>query len=67
MNRRTKCTLTALLAATLGTVILAGDIVLPGWLCRGGEWEGPVTDHFDGKFFYNPEPGTLYKTSNLLQ
>ena len=67
MNRRTKCMLTALLAATLGTVILAGDIVLPGWLCRGGEWEGPVTDHFDGKFFYNPEPGTLYKTSNLLQ
>ncbi|MBR2314826.1 MAG: MBL fold metallo-hydrolase [Akkermansia sp.] len=67
MNRRTKFTLTTLLLATVGTMLLAGDFLMPRWLCRGGEWEGPETDHFDGTFFYNPEPGTLYKTSNLLQ
>lgn len=67
MTHRGKCTLTALLLATVGTTLLAGDFLMPQWLCRGGEWKGPVTDHFDGTFFYNPEPSTLYKTSNLLQ
>ena len=67
MTRRGKCRLTAFLLAFAGTLLFAGDLILPHWLCRGGEWEGPVTDHFDGKFFYNPEPSTLYKSSNLLQ
>lgn len=67
MTRRARFTLTALLFAAVGTMLLAGDFLMPRWLCRGGEWEGPVTDHFDGTFFYNPEPSTLYKTSNLLQ
>lgn len=31
------------------------DWLLPLTICRPGEWNGPVTDHFDGQFFYNPE------------
>ena len=67
MTRRTALNIAALLLAAVGTTLLAGDFLMPRWLCRGGEWQGPVTDHFDGTFFYNPEPSTLYKTSNLLQ
>lgn len=67
MSRRLKCMLVSVVLAAAGTMLLAGDFLMPRWLCRGGEWEGPVTDHFDGTFFYNPEPSTLYKTSNLLQ
>ncbi len=67
MTLRRKCTISAMLIAAAGTVLLAGDFLMPSWLCRGGEWEGPVSDHFDGTFFFNPEPSTLYKTSNLLQ
>jgi L-ascorbate metabolism protein UlaG (beta-lactamase superfamily) len=67
MSRRKKFAIVSALLAGLGTLLLAGDFLMPRWLCRGGEWEGPVTDHFDGTFFYNPEPSTLYKTSNLLQ
>ena len=67
MSRRKTFTIISLLAASMGTLLLAGDFLMPSWLCRGGEWEGPITDHFDGTFFYNPEPSTLYKTSNLLQ
>ena len=67
MSRRKKLAITSALLAGLGTLLLAGDYLMPHCLCRGGEWEGPVTDHFDGVFFYNPEPSTLYKTSNLLQ
>lgn len=25
-------------------------------ICRGGHWEGPVSDHFDGRRFHNTEP-----------
>lgn len=67
MKRRIVCSLVSMLLAAVGTMLLAGDFLMPRWLCRGGEWDGPVTDHFDGTFFYNPEPSTLYKTSNLLQ
>lgn len=67
MTRRSKFSMTAILLALVGTTLLAGDFLMPRWLCRGGEWQGPVSDHFDGIFFYNSEPSTLYKTSNLLQ
>ena len=67
MSRRRTFIVTSALLAGLCTLLLAGDFLMPGWLCRGGEWDGPVSDHFDGTFFYNPEPSTLYKTSNLLQ
>lgn len=67
MSRRLKCNITAILLAAVGTILLAGDFLMPRWLCRGGEWDGPETDHFDGTFFYNPEPSILYKSSNLLQ
>jgi L-ascorbate metabolism protein UlaG (beta-lactamase superfamily) len=67
MTRRKKFAIASTLLAGLGTLLMAGDFLMPHWLCRGGEWDGPVTDHFDGTFFYNPEPSTLYKTSNLLQ
>ena len=67
MTRRLKFSLVSLLLAAVGTTLLAGDFLMPRWLCRGGEWEGPVSDHFDGTFFYNPEPSVLYKSSNLLQ
>lgn len=67
MSLRRTCALVSALLAGLGTLLLAGDFLMPSWLCRGGEWDGPVTDHFDGTFFYNPEPSTLYRTSNLLQ
>lgn len=42
------------------------DKLLPRTLCRPGEWHGPVTDHFDGTFFYNTEPHVPYSTSSLL-
>lgn len=67
MTRRSKFSMTAILLALVGTTLLAGDFLMPRWLCRGGEWQGPVSDHFDGVFFYNSEPSALYKTSNLLQ
>ena len=67
MTRRTLFTLAALLAACHTSLLVAGDWLLPRWLCRGGEWNGPASSHFDGRFFYNPEPSRLYKTSNLLQ
>ena len=67
MTLRIRFALTSLLLAGFGTLLLAGDLLMPRWLCRGGEWTGPVTDHFDGVFFYNAEPSTLYKSSNLLQ
>ena len=67
MTRRLKFSLASLLLAAAGTTLLAGDFLMPRCLCRGGEWDGPVTDHFDGLFFYNAEPSTLYKSSNLLQ
>ncbi len=49
--------------AGVGALAAAGaavDWVLPRTLCRPGEWHGPVTDHFDGTCFYNPEPGHSY-------
>lgn len=67
MSRRVKFAIVSVLLAAVGTTLLAGDFLMPRWLCRGGEWDGPVTDHFDGTFFYNPEPSVLYKSSNLLQ
>ncbi len=44
----------------LGATGAAVDWILPRTLCRPGEWHGPVTDHFDGTRFYNPEPGHCY-------
>lgn len=32
------------------------DWLLPRTLCKAGEWHGPVTDHFNGTYFYNTEP-----------
>ncbi len=49
--------------AGVGALAAAGaavDWVLPRTLCRPGEWNGPVTDHFNGTRFYNPEPGHSY-------
>lgn len=66
-RRRSRFSSIAMFLATIGTSLLIIDFHMPRWICRGGEWKGPVTDHFDGTFFYNPEPSTLYKTSNLLQ
>lgn len=57
----------------LGALAAAGkgvDWALPRTLCRAGEWHGPVTDHFDGTFFYNPpeaHPTTNYGTSSLFR
>ena len=51
MTRRSKFSMTAILLALVGTTLLAGDFLMPRWLCRGGEWQGPVSDHFDGVFF----------------
>ena len=42
------------------------DWLLPRTLCRPGEWNGPVSDHFNGTFFYNPEPHTPYTSGNLI-
>ncbi|MBR5186291.1 MAG: twin-arginine translocation signal domain-containing protein, partial [Akkermansia sp.] len=30
------------------------DLLLPLTLCRPGEWSGPITDHFNGRHFFNP-------------
>lgn len=41
-----------------GGVAAAGkiaDYLLPLTICRPGEWHGPVSDHFDGTFFFNDE------------
>lgn len=38
------------------------DLLLPLTICRAGEWNGPVTDHFNGKYFYNPERVGLHST-----
>ncbi len=49
--------------AGVGALAAAGaavDWLLPRTLCRPGEWSGPVSDHFDGTRFYNPEPGKSY-------
>ncbi len=49
--------------AGVGALAAAGatvDWLLPRTLCRPGEWSGPVSDHFDGTRFYNPEPGHSY-------
>jgi hypothetical protein len=66
MTRRSKFSMTAILLALVGTTMLAGDFLMPRWLCRGGEWKGPVSDHFDGVFFYNAEPSTLYKSRCIV-
>lgn len=44
-----------LLILTLGTALWAIDTLLAYTLCRGGRWEGPASDHFDGERFFNLE------------
>ncbi|MBQ4615089.1 MAG: MBL fold metallo-hydrolase [Akkermansia sp.] len=54
----------------VGAVAAAGkgvDWILPRTLCRAGEWHGPVTDHFDGTYFYNPEPQLPMGTREALR
>lgn len=57
----------------LGALAAAGkgvDWLLPRTLCRAGEWHGPITDHFDGTYFFNPpeaRPATSYGTSSLFR
>ena len=57
----------------VGALAAAGkgvDWLLPRTLCRAGEWHGPVTDHFDGTYFFNvPEsrPVTSYGTSSMFR
>ena len=36
MTRRTTVNIAALLLAAVGTTLLAGDFLMPRWLCRGG-------------------------------
>lgn len=49
------CLVLAKLLVLVLTLVLGVDWVLPLTLCRPGEWHGPVTDHFNGTCFYNPE------------
>ena len=54
----------------VGALAAAGkgvDWLLPRTLCRAGEWHGPVTDHFDGTYFYNPEPQLPMGTREALR
>lgn len=58
----------AALLAAIGKNI---DLLLPMTVCRPGEWKGPLTDHFDGTYFYNPAPyrkaaTKTHKPSSLL-
>lgn len=39
--------------ATVEPVLKSVNKLLTSTLCKSGEWHGPVTDHFDGKRFYN--------------
>lgn len=63
------------LRSLLGVGVLAAagkgvDWLLPRTICRAGEWHGPVTDHFDGTYFFNPpedRPTTSYGTSSLFR
>ena len=48
--------------AVLAAVGKGVDLLLPMTICRPGEWNGPVTDHFDGTYFYNPEHSNRHKT-----
>ena len=45
------------LYAAAGIVLLLwlGSLIIERTVCRGGSWDGPVTDHFVGKKFFNPE------------
>lgn len=36
-------------------LVMTTSMVVERTLCKGGYWDGPVTDHFDGKHFFNPE------------
>ncbi len=54
----------------VGALAAAGkgvDWILPRTLCRAGEWHGPVTDHFNGTCFYNPEPQLAMGTREALR
>ena len=54
----------------VGALAAAGkgvDWLLPRTLCRAGEWQGPITDHFDGTYFYNPEPQLPMGTREALR
>ena len=49
--------------AVLAAIGKGVDLLLPMTICRPGEWNGPVTDHFDGMYFYNPEHANRHKTN----
>lgn len=54
----------------VGTIAAVGkgiDWILPRTLCRAGEWHGPCTDHFNGTYFYNPEPQLPMGTREALR
>ncbi len=38
------------------------DLLLPLTLCRPGHWAGPPSDHFDGRYFFNPEQAGRHST-----
>ncbi len=40
----------------LVVLLLAGGLVGLGWRYSGPRWEGPVSEHFDGRRFQNAEP-----------
>lgn len=54
--------------------LLAGSLTALGlwyakqrWLSAGPGWQGPVTDHFDGKRFFNPWRNTDKSVAQLLR
>lgn len=67
-----KCSRRLFLKGLLGVSVLAAagkgvDWLLPRTLCRAGEWHGAVSDHFDGTYFYNPEPQLPMGTREALR
>lgn len=37
-----------------GATVGLGSCAKDGWLSAGPGWQGPVSDHFDGRVFFNP-------------
>lgn len=50
----------------LAGALLGLDWLLSATLCRGGNWEGPHSDHFDGTRFHNPTPFISYGRGSSL-
>lgn len=59
-------TLILLILLLLGGALLGFNWLLAATLCRGGNWQGPVSDHFDGERFRNPSPSISYGRGSSL-